>query len=536
MKPENLCMGCMNELKNEEDICPECGSERGEAQQIPFLPMRTIIGSRYTVGKSLEINGEGISYIGYDKVKGSRVYIREFFPENLCSRCEDRININIAPHKKGEFEKEFQKFLKYFRSVARLRNIPALCAIYDMFEENKTAYIIMEWIDGTPLDKFVAEKGGSIPWNEAKTMFMPLLSALSSMHSAKVLHLGIAPSNVLVEYTGKMRLTGFATSDLRKMNSPLEPELYDGCSALEQYIDIYDMDQSTDVYGLTASLFLALTGEYPPTATKRKKDDRLFMPKNIVKSISNSVVSGIASGLRVYPNNRTFSFDRLKLEISDSEIAQFTLGENKKSNLPKEKRKNDNLMLLVKSCVATLSVLILCLVFYNILLKNNSNHGLLQNDNSTQNLNSEEESEKTSGTHKKIVIPDLREKSFEEIKNLNSVSEDYEVLLLSEEFNDDIKEGNIISQTPGAGEEANEGVIIAVTISKGSKTRKLPSVKEKTISEAAIAVSSAGLKPVESWSTSSNIPEGYVIDYSEHKEGDVVEYGSEIVLVRSSGQ
>ncbi len=535
MKPENLCMGCMNELKNEEDTCPKCGSERGETQQIPFLPMGIIIGDRYIVGKSLEINGEGISYIGYDKIKNLKVYIREFFPENLCSRAGNSIDINVASYKKGIFEKEFEKFLKYFKAVARLRNIPALCAIYDMFKENGTAYIIMEWIDGISLDKFVAEKGGSIPWNEAKPMFMPLLSALSSMHNSGVLHLGIYPGNILIEDKKKMRLTGFAMSDLRKINSPLEGKLYDGCSALEQYIEIYDMDESTDVYGLTASLFLAITGEYPQTATKRKKDDRLFMPKDIVRSIPNSVVSGIASGLRVYPNNRTLSFDRLKLEISNSEIAQFTLEENKKSDAPKEIRGNDNLILGIKSCAIAASVLAGCFLFYRLVLKNN-NQGLSLKDNSNQNLISQEDFGETNAVSRKITVPDLREKNFEEMKNLSKGSEDYKILLLSEEFSDDIKEGSIISQTPGAGEEADAGAIIAVNISKGSKMRKLPPVKEKTISEASIAVASAGLKPVESWSDSSNIPEGYVIDYADYKEGDFVEYSSEIVLVRSSGK
>lgn len=531
---DNLCMGCMNDLENEY-VCSKCGEKRGEPQETPFLPKKFVIGSRYIIGKGLEVNGEGLSYIGYDKVKGLKVYIREFFPENLCSRGEDFINVRVSSYKKGMFEKEFEKFLKYFRSVARLRNIPALCAIYDIFKENNTAYIIMEWIDGISLDKFVAQKGGAIPWNEVRLMFMPLISALSGMHKSGVLHLGISPENLLIEDTGKIRLTGFAMEDLRKMNSPLEPQLYDGCSALEQYVEIYDMDQSTDVYSLTASLFLALTGEYPQIATKRKKDDRLFMPKEIVSAMSDTVISGLASGLRVYPNNRTLSFDRLKIEISNSNLTQFTFEEKKKHEIKKEKQEKIGIILGVKSCVATLLVLIFSFVFYSVFVKK-YDYNFLTNENFFQNFKQEETSDEAIENKRKITVPNLREKNFEDLQSLDNINENYEVLLLSEEFNDDIPSGCIISQTPGAGEEVYEGAIIAVNVSKGSKMRKLPAVKEKTISEAAIAVSSVGVRPAETWSNSEDIPEGYVIDYADRKEGDMVEYDSEVILVRSSGK
>lgn len=529
---DNLCMGCMNDLENEY-VCSKCGEKRGEAQETPFLPKKFVIGSRYIIGKGLEVNGEGLSYIGYDKVKGLKVYIREFFPENLCSRGEDFINVRVSSYKKGMFEKEFEKFLKYFRSVARLRNIPALCAIYDIFKENNTAYIIMEWIDGVSLDKFVAQKGGAIPWNEVRLMFMPLISALSGMHKSGVLHLGISPENLLIEDTGKIRLTGFAMEDLRKMNSPLEPQLYDGCSALEQYVEIYDMDQSTDVYSLTASLFLALTGEYPQIATKRKKDDRIFMPKEIVRVMPDTVISGLASGLRVYPNNRTLSFDSLKIEISNSNLTQFTLEEKKKDEIKEEKREKIDFILGVKSCVATLLVLIFSFVFYSVVFKK---YNFWSNENSSQKMEQKETLDDTLRGEKRVSVPNLREKNFKDLQTLDNINEDYEILLLSEEFNDDIPSGCIISQTPGAGEEVYEGAIIAVNVSKGSKMRKLPAVKEKTISEAAIAVSSVGVRPAETWSNSEDIPEGYVIDYADRKEGDMVEYDSEVILVRSSGK
>lgn len=532
---DSLCMGCMNYLYD-EDICPKCHQKRGKPQETPFIPKKTIIGSRYIVGESLEMNGEGLSYIGYDKVKGLKVYIREFFPIGLCERAEDFTNVKILPHKKFIFEQQFNRFLKCFRSVARLRNISAFSAVYDMFEENSTAYIIMQWIEGEKLDKFLAKKGGYICWDEAKPMFMPLISALSKMHESGILHLGISPRNVFVNTQDKLILTGFATKDLRKLNSPLEAQLYDGCSALEQYIEIYDLDQSTDVYGFTATLFLALTGEYPNTATKRKKDDKLLMPKDIVRSISDNVISGIASGLRVYPNNRTLSFERLKAELFSSNLTQISVNSSN-YNKPEKRIKDTNeprnkkFVLGLVSCLIAFFVLVLFFFLYWFIMKK----GEYQYSSDNQDVDSIESIEESIEEKTKISIPDIYGKNFYELKEIDISELKIEILLMSEEFSEEVEEGCIMYQTPAAGSESYEGAIVAVNVSKGKKTRILPYIKGRTISEAALAVSSAGLVPIESWSQSSEIAEGYVVGYEGHKEGDTLEAGSEVIIIRSLG-
>lgn len=527
----NLCMRCMNDLKD-EDICEKCGEKKGAPQEFPFLPKKTIIGSRYIVGCGLEINGEGLSYIGYDMVKNTKVYIREFLPANLCTRDPNLKSVSVPSYRKGIYEKELNKFLKYFRSVARLRNVPAIAAVYDIFNENETAYVIIEWIDGIKLDKFVGESGGTITWDKARTMFIPFISALNEIHTAGVLHLGIAPDNIFVTKGDKLKLSGFAINDLRNLNSPIEAELYDGCSALEQYIEIYDTDQSTDVYGLTASLFLALTGEYPQLATKRKKDDRLFMAREIVRSIPENVISGLASGLRVYPNNRTLSFERLKVELSDSQIAQIT--RSKEARVPKisKKEKNSNFIWGMISCGIALAALIACFVVYWFVFRKNETNQTPMGESPGNSALADEE---TTTIKNKIIVPDLSGKNWSELEGQDSSAVGYEVLLLSQEFDDNVPEGKVSSQTPSAGQEMDEGSIIAVNVSKGSKSRQLPSIAGKSISEVSLALSSIGIKPVESWKYDNSVAEGYVIGYADQQEGNSVDYGTQVVIIRSLG-
>lgn len=537
----DICFACMQQLCGQE-VCPNCGEKKGEPQRAPFLPKKTILGSRYMIGKGLEMNGEGLSYVGYDTVKNCKVYIKEFFPVNLCARGMDIKKVAISSYRKALYYQELDEFSKYFRSVARLRNLPLLAAVYDIFEENNTSYVVIEWISGTKLDKFIAKQGYRLDWDTAKPMFLPLICALSSMHDSGVLHLGISPVNMFVTKENKIMLSGFATKDLRRINSPLEAQLYDGCSALEQYIQLYEMDESTDVYALTASLFLTLTGEYPEIATKRKKDDSLFMPKEIVRTLPENVVSAIANGLKVYPNNRTLSFENLKAELLNSPVAQISFAKKynvDRENLPIrrkdiEKKKHTNFIWGIVSCVIALVSLILCFVVYWMIFKRDT---LTQNQTNNSDINeiTGSYSENSQETVSKITVPNLIGKNFKDLQNQDKEAAGYDVLLLSEDFNDGISEGCVISQTPGVGEEVYTGSSIAVNVSKGSKMRKLPEITGKSVSETSIAISSLGIIPLESWDYSEDVPEGKVIGYLNHKPGDLIEYASEVTIIRSLG-
>ena len=112
----------------------------------------------------------------------------------------------------------------------------------------------------------------------------------------------------------------------------------------------------------------------------------------------------------------------------------------------------------------------------------------------------------------------------------------YRIVLLSEEFSDEVGEGCIITQTPEYGKEIDIGSTIAVNVSKGSKMIGLPNISNKTLSEASIMLTELNLIPKEIRERSSSIKEGNVIDYKDHKAGDKVEYKSEVTIRVSKGQ
>ncbi len=528
----NICMGCMNPL-NGKDICPYCGQSKDFEQESPLLPLNTILSERYIVGKNIDSNGESFNYIGYDKVKKSTVYIKEFFAPNMCYRDED--GVNIRPN--GEDIKGFliqkEKFLKYFRDIARLRGVNSILSLYDIFLENDTAYAIFEWIEGISLEDYIKEKKKPLSWNEARILFMPLISSLIQMHSSGVKHLGICPKNIIIIPSGKIKLIDFGSEDLRCANSPIEYRIYDGCSALEQYNNAYKVDESTDIYGLTASLFFALSGEYPSSALKREKNDKLLMPQNVVKSIPSNVISAIAGGLRVYPNNRTLSFERLRAELSDSPVihAENRINTGKKQN--KLKNKKSNFVWGIWSCIIALSVLCICLIVYWFGWKQNKYDA---NSLSEQEQSETESTEEELSSRQKIHVPNLIGRNFKTLQNEIKEGENYRVVLLSEEFSDEIGEGCIITQTPEYGKEMDIGGTIAVNISKGSKMKELPNISGKTLAEASLLLTELDLIPKEIRERSSTVKEGNVIDYKDHNPGDKVEYNSEITIRVSKGQ
>lgn len=545
---ENLCMNCMNTIGGSVDVCPFCEKSISEKQTEPFLPLETVLEERYLIGKGLQIDGEGLSYIGYDKTKKNKVYIREFFPQKLCSRKPNSGHVVPLTEKKRSFDNLMNEFLKCFRSVAKLRNLSSITAVYDIFRENNTAYVVMEWIDGTRLDKYLSKKGGLISWDEARLMFMPLLSSLIKMENFKIRHLGICPSNMLVTSENKIKLIGFATQALRSASSEIDGELYEGCSALEQYSENYEASEATDVYGFMSSLFLTITGKYPLPAQKRLSDERLLIAENILETIPDNVVSSIANALKISPSNRTLSFESVRIELSNSPVFQvkgigdynedFELDSSYETE--KKEEKSENKWGLI-SCISALTLLLVGLGIYIFLLNNTGsltepNQNNDPDDSSKVIYQTESNDDSNTPQSNKITAPNLVGRNYANLKEeIAKGNSDYQLVLLSEDFNDNLGEGCIISQTPTAGSEIAEGSTIAVTVSNGPKKRTVPVVTGKTLSEASQIITNSKLKPSQVSEYSKEYPEGIVIGYKNCKEGDSLDYGSEVVIIVSKG-
>lgn len=543
----NFCMGCMADMAG-NTVCPQCGWNSQEPQMLHALPYGASLQGRYIVGRAQKTNGEGITYIGRDTVQNTLVEIREFFPQSLCSRSEDGASVQIAGGNEIVFQEALTLFLNYAREIAHLRELSAIVPVFDIFEENHTAYTISEWNESITLQYFVERSGGHLTWNAARQLFMPVLSALSTMHAAGVMHLGISPQSLKIMQDGKMRLGDFSVSLVRRMDTDLPPDMVPGCAALEQYTMGMQLTEATDVYGFTASLLFALTGELPKDAVYRKEDSRLMIPTDLAKTLPPHVITAVANGLQVQPESRTQTFERLRVELSaaptvTSHLEQQTTSITKLPPLP-EKKKDEGMpgivWMLVSCAISLLVMSVIVWVWFQFqpdtLFHPSDEVSSVSGEMSESDTSSSLEFTEDTGSDM-IPAPDLRGQKYTELLEKVSAAEspEYTILLSDRAFDNTVEEGCVISQQPEAGTEMRRGDSIVVVISQGEPTRQLPDVENLTLAQAAELVTDEGFIPVTERVANSEVGADMVIGYKDHEAGDTLAYGSEVVLLISTG-
>lgn len=299
----NLCYGCM-EHKNGEGICPHCGYEDGTAYLAAYLKPGTMLRERYLVGKALSQNGEGITYIAYDCNIGCKVLIREYMPEQLCTRVADSTLINVNYNHLAQYKALMAEYTELNKSLARLRSLSHLDPALDLFAENNTTYAVFECPEGQTLLSYLKENAGELSWNTVSRMFPPLFTTLSLLHNAGVLHRGISPETIFVTDKGTLKLGGFCISAARTNDTELDAELYDGYAAPEQYFADRQQGTWTDVYGICAVLYRILTGCRATDANTRQDFDNLVPPVELNSRIPAHVSEGIMRGLALDANDR----------------------------------------------------------------------------------------------------------------------------------------------------------------------------------------------------------------------------------------
>lgn len=559
---DNLCMNCMSEMAGRTD-CPSCGFRSSEPQMSHALPYRTKLQKRYLVGRAKQSNGEGITYIGYDTVLNIPIELREFFPQTLCERAENGAAVRVFGGSEIIYDECLTGFLNYSREVAHLRELSAIVQIYDIFEENQTAYTVSEWSESITLRYFVERSGGSLSWNAARQLFMPVLSALSAIHAAGLNHLGISPDTLHIVKDGRMKLGGFCTNHVRRMDTDLPPDLVPGCAAVEQYVMDYKPNESTDVYGFAASLFFTLTGTMPMEAPKRRTDSRLLIPTSILRSLPPHVVSAMANALQVAPEKRTQTFERLRDELSAAPTVTATIEHTQQiekaavNSRPREKeepvkKKKDvpSFVWVVLSCFLALIVFTVVGIVWISNMDNTGTSAAVTNSSPSSELSSAADSssvadsllaQSAESTDPNMVeTPDLVGQNFEELRSMMSSSSsseaaEYQVLLSSKQFSDTVPEGCIISQSPVPGTKMAKGAEIVVVVSQGAAVRTLPPIAGKTLAEASAAVTSAGFIPTKTEEYSDTVDAGLAIGYEKVKAGSQMAYGSQVVIVISKG-
>lgn len=482
---ENLCLGCMND-KGGEKICPICGYDSSSQNAADCLPVKFVLSKRYTVGQAKHRNGEGITYIGWDNSNSSVVTVREYFPTDFAVRKTDK---SVGMVKGGEytFNEGLIEYIDINRQI-KDSSLPSLMPITDVFEENGTVYTITQSISAITLREFLAKNGGSLKWEQARPLFLPLIDTVKGMNDLGIIHGGISTNTVLVGRDGKLRIDGYSVRNLRCSDSPLESELFPGFSAIEQYDSDMHIDSYTDVYGLCAVLFGVLMGNMPPKATERLNNDSMTVSAKFAEELPRHVLSALANGLQVLPKNRTKNIEAFKNELVYAETADSAPVDRKPQKAeantikpPKKDGGTAKYVVISSACTAAVFLLIVAVLVFTVFKEDlfGNKQGSSQADSVSVNAPSVDSiGAIDSGAEESAVlftVPQLTGKYYAELSE-NEEYEKFEFVIKGKEFNDKYPRGQICAQSVAEGTGVVRDTKIEITISLGPKEIKIANV------------------------------------------------------------
>ncbi len=531
----HLCMGCLNEIKNNGAVCDNCGFDNSTPQSAPYLPYGTVLNSKYVVARELSTNGESTRYLGYDKTTGKVITIREFLPIGLFDRAQGEKIITILPDAVTNYSVAISDFENYYKKIMSLSDMSAMVVIDDIFRENNTCYVIEENNDNIPFSEYVTKNGGHLEWDDARPLFMPIISLLEALHKVGIGHYAVSPSNLSVNSEGKLILSGFSTENERKRGTMLKSQLYSGCAAPEQYRNDNVLDDSTDIYGFTATLFYALTGNLPANAKERTKDSRLLISTTTVKRLPPHVVTALANGLQMKRDTRISDFEELRTQLSVASTVQAIQEEISRTAsmtpIKSENEKKSNVNTAAVGIVATIVALLLFSAVGLFWLSVNPLQGLFAEESVAPTA--PPPTEGWTGP----VVGDYVGKTYDEVVAALEADGTVTLKVAAEgEYSDTVPKGTIISQTPLPGEAIEtSNSVLYVVLSKGPEMVKLPDVEGKKLDEVSEDLIELGFIVLQDAVYDNVESEGTVMGYVGHNAGDLAEADSEITLKVSKG-
>lgn len=319
MEKLKLCLGCMEPLTNNEKVCHICGYKKDTPYNSSYIaPNTTLNNERYTIGKLLNHNGESALYIAYDNVMGCKIQIREYMPNNLCTRNKDTFEIVVNNGCCVQYKSLMAEFTELNRSLVKLRNLGNITPVLDLFNENNTSYAVYEYTDGIKLTEYLKRNMGELSWEETSKLFPPLLTTIGLLHKAGIIHRAISPETIYYTSRKELRLTDFCISAVRTKDTELKAELYKGYSAPEQYTISGKQGTWTDVYGISAVLYKVLTGCMPTEAIVRLNHDNLCSLTDINLEIPESVCNAVMQGMSINIDDRIKNVTDLVTELFEN--------------------------------------------------------------------------------------------------------------------------------------------------------------------------------------------------------------------------
>lgn len=274
-----------------------------------YLSNNTLLqGGKYKIVRFISKGGFGLTYEGIHTMMNTRVAIKEFFSQKFCSRDEATSHVTVGTQgSRIQIEKLIKKFKEEAVAVFNMKH-DNIVRVLDIFEENGTAYYVMEYINGKSLDEISKERG-PLPEAEAVGYIRQIADALKYVHSLDRLHLDIKPGNIMVDKNGKAILIDFGASkhydnETGENDSTLMGIYSEHYAPIEQFNRTFrTFSPSADIYALGATLYKLVTGITPPAASLLASGETLEIPASLSASTRNAIIKSMQTSRIMRPQS-----------------------------------------------------------------------------------------------------------------------------------------------------------------------------------------------------------------------------------------
>ncbi len=349
-----LCLNCFS-VKGKYDVCPYCGYvENTPPKQAHYLMPGTILYNQYIVGTAIGDGGFGITYKCYDTILGVIVAIKEFYPVGLVNRAPGDSKVGVlSGEKAAEYEVQLKRFLMEARSTAQFEKAKDIVNVYNYFEENDTAYIVMEYIEGVLLKEYMADHG-RMDKETAFAIITPIIEAVKKIHSSGILHRDLSPDNIFISGDETIKVFDFGAAKFNDKDEmiPAAAVIKEGYAPPEQYRSNGKQGYFTDIYAVGAILYEMLTGIRPMEGSERLVKDELKSPRALGVDLDENVDRAVMEALAVKPELRFQSIQYFQDALEGKRISEYP-----EEKLKKRKRKRNWTIALSATVVLTGAVL-----------------------------------------------------------------------------------------------------------------------------------------------------------------------------------
>ncbi len=435
----------------------------------------TCLNHTYTINNVLGEGGFGITYSGKNKTTDRHIAIKEYFPSGLAVRTEQAdafFLCPVSPKNKELFLRGRQRFLNEAKVLKEFQYLESIVSVYDVFEENNTAYIVMDYIEGPTLKQYI-EENGCLCFTELLSLMAPVIQDLSIVHKKKLIHRDISPDNMILGLDNHLHLIDFGASSHEDITGRKHTVILKaGYAPPEQYIPDSKTGAWIDVYALCATMYFALTGNPPSEALHRLEGDSLEFPDG--SGILPWQKSALKKGLHIQMSKRFRNMDEFydAMVTAPEPETQVTITGISLTRKEKQKIRQIRYRLKIPPLFWALPLLFVCAVCIIPIVKPHQTPP----ETSVLKTASPQVSAippKSSALTALLAMPKLSGLPLKQAKQVLKKLDDTISIETKKAYNNSIKKGQVISQSVVHGTLFSKGQIstILLTVSRGKKPK-----------------------------------------------------------------